>query len=207
MEQRLEADGRRFGVFGVTWNHPHPLPEDRRAFVHALARLGAAAMDRGRLFDAERAALRRAEAAQRRLDLLAETGRTLSASLEYEDTLLRLAGLGLPVLGDLSIVDVVGPGGQRRLVATSDPDLAGPAAVIEAHPGGPDGNDPVGRVCRAEWLNSNHTTHSYTRCGLPTQLDSCVFYPAADELPTYPRAAMRSWPVFMASASDICLVR
>jgi signal transduction histidine kinase len=144
----LEADGRRFGVFGVTWNHRHPLPEDRRAFVRALARLGAAAMDRGRLFDAERSALRRAEAGQLRLDLLAEAGRTLSASLDFEDTLLRLAGLGLPVLGDLGVVDVVGLGERRRLVATSDPDLAGPAAVIEAHPGDPDGSDPVSRVVR-----------------------------------------------------------
>src|SRR5262245_2547243 len=52
----LEVDGRRFGVLGFSWNHAHPLAPDRQAFIAALARLGASAMERGRLFDAERAA-------------------------------------------------------------------------------------------------------------------------------------------------------
>ncbi len=73
----LEVDGRRFGVLGFSWNHAHPLAPDRQAFIASLARLGASAMERGRLFDAERAALRRAEAARGRLDLLADAGREL----------------------------------------------------------------------------------------------------------------------------------
>ena len=50
----LEVEGRQFGAVGFTWNGPHDLPADRRAFIAAIARLGAAAMDRARLFDAER---------------------------------------------------------------------------------------------------------------------------------------------------------
>ena len=127
----LEVDGRRFGVLGFTWNHPHPLAPDRQAFIAALARLGASAMERGRLFDAERAALRRAEAIQRRLDLLAEAGRELGMSLDYGEIVDRLAKLALPLMGDVCIVDVLAEGGARRHVATADPSLQAEAERIE----------------------------------------------------------------------------
>ncbi len=142
----LEIEGRRFGVVAFSWGQHHDLPPDRQAFIAAIARLGAAAMDRGRLFDAERSALHRAEAAQRRLDLLAETGRILAMSLDYDVTLRRLAGLALPLMGDVCVVDAREPGGMRRLVATVDPALAPYAAVIEAIPGDGDGTDLVSRV-------------------------------------------------------------
>ena len=95
----LEVDGHRFGVLAFNWNHPHPIAPDRQAFIAAIARLGASAMERGRLFDAERAALHRAEDAQRRLDLLSEAARVLGMSLDYEEILGRLAGIALPMLG------------------------------------------------------------------------------------------------------------
>ena len=128
----LEVDGRRFGVLGFTWNHPHPLAPDRQAFIAALARLGAGAMERGRLFDAERAALHHAEAIQRRLDLLALAGRELGISLDYDEIVDRLAKLALPLLGDVCIVDVLADGGARRHVATADPATRAEAARIEA---------------------------------------------------------------------------
>ena len=127
----LEVDGRRFGVLGFTWNHPHPLAPDRQAFIAALARLGASAMERGRLFDAERAALRHAEAIQRRLDLLALAGRELGMSLDFDEIVDRLAKLALPLMGDVCIVDVLADGGARRHVATADPALHAEAARIE----------------------------------------------------------------------------
>jgi GAF domain-containing protein/two-component sensor histidine kinase len=145
----LEVEGRRFGVLGFTWDHPHELGVDRRAFIAAIARLGAAAMDRARLFDAEREALRAAAATQRRLDLLAEAGRVLGITLDYETTLRRLAGLALPLLGDVGIVDVLDEAGGRRLVTTRDAALAGPAAVIESHPLDPDGHGPIADVVRS----------------------------------------------------------
>lgn len=144
----LETEGRRFGVLGFTWNHPHELGADRRAFVAAIGRLGAGAMDRARLFDAERAALRSAAAHQRRLDLLAAAGRVLGMTLDYETTLRRLAGLALPLLGDLGVVDVLRDPGSRRLVTTRDGTLSGPAAVIEAHPLDPAAGGPIAEVIR-----------------------------------------------------------
>ncbi len=144
----LEVDGRRFGVLGFTWNHPHPLAPDRQAFIAALARLGASAMERGRLFDAERAALHRAEAIQRRLDLLAEAGRELGMSLDYEEIVDRLAKLALPLMGDVCIVDVLADGGARRHVATVDPQLQPGADRLVDGVADPADESAVARVAR-----------------------------------------------------------
>ncbi len=141
----LEVEGRRFGVLGFNWNEWHELLPDRQAFIAALARLGASAMERGRLFDAERAALHRAEAAQRRLDLMAEAGRVLALSLDTEVILPRLASLALPIMGDVGIVETQG---ARRHVAVADPALAGVAAALES--GTTDAHDdgPIATVLR-----------------------------------------------------------
>ena len=144
----LEVDGRRFGVLGFSWNHAHPLAPDRQAFIAALARLGASAMERGRLFDAERAALRRAEAAQGRLDLLAESGRELGLSLDYAEIVERLAGIALPLMGDVCIVDVIADDGARRHVATADPALDGTASLIEGGAGELMGESALARIVR-----------------------------------------------------------
>jgi signal transduction histidine kinase/GAF domain-containing protein len=144
----MELEGRRFGVVGFTWNQAHELRDDRRAFIAAIGRLGAAAMDRARLFDAEREALRSAATTRSRLDVLAEAGRVLGLTLDYETTLRRLAGVALPLLGDLGIADVIDGTGVRRLVTSRDETLAGAAAVIEAHPLDPGGDSPIAEVVR-----------------------------------------------------------
>jgi signal transduction histidine kinase len=144
----LEVDGRRFGVVGYSWNHAHPIAPDRQAFIAALARLGASAMDRGRLFDAERAALHRAEEAQHRLDLLSEAARMLAMSLDYEETLGRLANVALPLLGDICVVDVAGADGTRRHHGSAVPELGD--AMAEIAMGVPDlvGEEPYGQIVR-----------------------------------------------------------
>ncbi|OGO59500.1 MAG: hypothetical protein A2V85_09170 [Chloroflexi bacterium RBG_16_72_14] len=138
----LELEDRRFGVLAFTWADAHELPADRQAFIAAIARLMAGALERARLYDAERAA-------HERLNAIAEAGRVLSLSLDYEATLRRLAGLALPLIGDIGIVDVVETGGIRRLVTTSRPELAAAASVIEAHPLDPKGDGPMATVLRS----------------------------------------------------------
>ena len=144
----LEANGPLFGVLGFTWNHAHPIAPDRQAFIGAIARLGASAMERGRLFDAERAALHRAEDAQRRLDVLSEAARVLGMSLDYEEILGRLAGIALPLMGDVCIVDVLASDGARRHIATVDPGLGDTSALTEVGVSDLVGETPVDRVMR-----------------------------------------------------------
>src|SRR5262249_47569297 len=141
----LEVDGRAFGVLGFFWNERHALPPDRQAFIAALARLGASAMERGRLFDAERAALRRAEAAQRRLTLIGEAGRILAMSSDFDVIIDRLAGLGLPDLGDACVVEI--PDDPRpRHVALADVSLGTVASALEGGRLDPAPDGPVARV-------------------------------------------------------------
>jgi serine phosphatase RsbU (regulator of sigma subunit)/PAS domain-containing protein len=63
--------------------------------------------------------LKQAEETQR---ILAEAGRVLAGSLDYEETLRRVAWLAVPALADWCTVDVVGERGLERVaVANADP--------------------------------------------------------------------------------------
>lgn len=125
------------GVLCFEWALAHALPVERQVFITALARVGAAALDRNRMFDAEVAALRRAEAATGYLDILADAGRTLGTTLDYDDLVHLLPTLGVPRLGDLGIVDLVEDGVVRRVVCTKDPGLSSAALVLERYPVSP----------------------------------------------------------------------
>ncbi|HEV2846664.1 MAG TPA: PAS domain-containing protein, partial [Thermoanaerobaculia bacterium] len=72
-----------------------------------------------------------AERASRELALLAEVGRELSASLDFEEMLQRLAGLVIPELADYSIVDVFTEEGSIRRAAVAHRNAAGRAMMLE----------------------------------------------------------------------------
>ena len=99
--------------------------------------------------------LKQAEETQR---LLAEAGRVLAGSLDYEETLRRVARLAVPDLADWCMVDVHGERGLERVaVAHADPADAGLAAEFEGvivDPRGTVGPARVARTGRAEL----HTT-------------------------------------------------
>ena len=72
--------------------------------------------------------LKETEATQR---LLAEAGRVLAGSLEYEETLRRVARLAVPGLADWCVVDIVDENRLRRVaVAHADPADAALAAAM-----------------------------------------------------------------------------
>ena len=122
------------GVLAFIWDRAHALAADRRAFIAALARVGTAALDRHRMFTAEVAALRRAEAATGFLNVLADAGRTLGATFDYEDLVRVLPKIAIPQLGDLGMLDLDEPDGPRRLVFTHDRALQAAGAELEQHP-------------------------------------------------------------------------
>ncbi len=122
------------GVLAYLWGEPHPLPADRRAFISALARAATAALDRHRMFIAEVAALRRAEAAAGYLNILADAGRTLGTTLDYEDLVRILPRIGIPQLGDLGILDLEEATGPRRVVFAPDETLDAAVAELARHP-------------------------------------------------------------------------
>jgi serine phosphatase RsbU (regulator of sigma subunit)/PAS domain-containing protein len=95
--------------------------------------------------------LKQAEQTQR---LLAEAGRVLAGSLDYEDTLRRVATLAVPALGDWCMVDVAGEHGLERVaVAHADPAGAAIAAQLQGvliDPAGSIGPAAVARTGRPE---------------------------------------------------------
>jgi signal transduction histidine kinase len=81
---------------------------------------------------AERDARARAEAAERRAELLIHAGVLLSAKADYRATLVDVARLGLPHLGDWCVVDLAHDGGVLERIAAvhHDPALEERAAVL-----------------------------------------------------------------------------
>src|SRR5204863_7931639 len=89
---------------------------ERRQMKLTLARQASQALERARLYERERAA-------RERLTFIAEATELLSSSLDYSQTLTRVARLAVPRLADWCAVDMVGPEGEieRLAVAHEDP--------------------------------------------------------------------------------------
>jgi signal transduction histidine kinase/ActR/RegA family two-component response regulator len=81
---------------------------------------------------------------------LAEIGTLLASSLDYEETLQRLARHCVPVLADLCVIDVLDEGGAIRRVAAAHarPGQEARAAEVRRFAPDPDGAHPVARVLR-----------------------------------------------------------
>jgi PAS domain S-box-containing protein len=104
--------------------------------------------------------LKHAEETQR---LLAEAGRVLAGSLDYEETLRRVARLAVPDLADWCMVDVLGENGLERVaVGHADPARGELAAALEGivvDPAGAVGPARVARTGRAELHPSVDAEH------------------------------------------------
>ncbi|WP_044966866.1 AAA family ATPase [Sorangium cellulosum] len=82
-------------------------PPERLTALSLLAAQAAISLENARLLSKEQAARTGAEAAERRAAFLAEAGEILSGSLDYEETLGRVARLAVQSLCDWCITDVV----------------------------------------------------------------------------------------------------
>jgi signal transduction histidine kinase len=122
----LVIEDRRFGVIALSFLDNHRFEPDERAFLAALAQHCAQGLERARLYDVERAARREAEAARERSTFLADASLVLSASLDYEEMLPRIAGLAVPAVSDLCAVELISESGSELelvAVAHGDPDI------------------------------------------------------------------------------------
>ena len=96
----LRVEGRILGSFVALWQDAHPFASDDVEVLEALAAQIALSVSRLQA-DVERSAAVAAMAeANQRLQLLAETGRVLSGTLEIEEQIEQLAELVVPELGD-----------------------------------------------------------------------------------------------------------
>lgn len=82
---------------------------------------------------------------------LAEAGRLLSSSLDYDKTLRTLTDLATPALADLCNVGILGEDGQihRMAVDSADPVTSGLAReIVSRYPPGPHASEGVAKVLR-----------------------------------------------------------
>jgi PAS domain S-box-containing protein len=134
----LKLEGRTIGVIGLSFGQDMEFSESRRQMKMTLARQAALSLERTRLYEAERAA-------RERFAFIAEASELLASSMEYEETLERLAQLAVPRLADWCSIDMVGEGGQieRLVVAHEDPEKVRWANELqERYP--PDADAPHG---------------------------------------------------------------
>jgi PAS domain S-box-containing protein len=116
--------------------------------------LGAVVVDvteRSRLLEAERAARLRAERAEQRAAFLARAGEVLASSLNYEETLARVARIAVPDKADWCAVDMLRRDGQleRLAVAHTDPAKERLAAELQSrYPADLDAAAGIGHVVR-----------------------------------------------------------
>ena len=115
----LIVDGRAIGGLSLSFARDEAFSEERRRFKVALAQQVAQALERTRFFEAE-------QQHRRRMAFLAHAGYLLSTSLDYRETLARVARLAVPDLADWCSVDVLSDDGtriERLAVAHVDPEM------------------------------------------------------------------------------------
>jgi hypothetical protein len=113
----LRSGERVIGGMALTFPRDEEFPPQRRALKVALAAQAANALERVRLDDAEREA-------RERLLFLSRASTTLMTSLDYAETLRRLADLVVPEIADCCVIDMVARDGgiERVAIARRDPD-------------------------------------------------------------------------------------
>jgi signal transduction histidine kinase/CheY-like chemotaxis protein len=146
----LIADGRALGTLSYGFTGFVELCDEQAGWMQAFASQCALALDRARLYEAERSARAALEAAQRRSAFLLEASTILASSLEYQDTLTRVARLAAERIADVCVIDLADADGRsvpvdiahsdpvkrelmcemRRRVVFSSDDKIGAAAVI-----------------------------------------------------------------------------
>lgn len=134
----LVVEGRSVGGIAFTFQKEVEFDAERRRLKATLAQQAAQAIDRVRLYEAERAL-------RQRMTFLADASELLGSSLDYETTLVQLAHLAVPEMATWCSVDVIAPDGSiRRLaVAHEDPERVAWAEKLGAeYP--PDPDQPMG---------------------------------------------------------------
>ncbi len=150
------VEGRPVGGLTFSFGHPRTFDADDRAFLSALARQGAQALERARLYEAQQAARAEAERVRDQLAFMADASRVLSSSLDFEKTLAKVARLAVPRLADWCAIDMIDESGgiKQLVVAHVDPAKVKLAKRLRrqqpVHPDAPTGVPAVIRTGRPE---------------------------------------------------------
>jgi signal transduction histidine kinase len=112
------------GVLAFGFAGARRLDEDERVFVELLAQHCAQGLERARLYDAERAARRRAEEGRERAAFLARASAILAGSLDTRTTLDSVARLAVPRMADWCAIEMITSAGDTEQVVVAHVDPA-----------------------------------------------------------------------------------
>jgi PAS domain S-box-containing protein len=141
----LAVEGRVFGAMSLSFDEDIDFGLERREMKLTLARQAAQALARSRLYATE-------QALRERMTFIAEASEVLVSSLDYNNTLRRVAQLAVPRLADWCAIDMVGPNGEieRLAVAHQDPEKVRWAYELqERYPPEPEAPTGVPHVLRS----------------------------------------------------------
>ena len=152
----LVLSGRETDVFD---------PRSERLVV-GIAGQASIALDNARLYQAERET-------RRRLALLAEAGRLLASSLEFDETLQTVARLAVPELCDVCLIDVVVEGAERlrRFVSAADGDAETVERMLEHAPSRDESHNPAVAAIEAGVSSTMQMTEDFVRRAWPDDPD------------------------------------
>ncbi|HEV2706701.1 MAG TPA: PAS domain S-box protein [Pyrinomonadaceae bacterium] len=126
----LRIHGEASGTLTYYYRQPHRFSDRELRVATALANLAGAAIAGAELYDEQRRLRADAQAAEWRSSFLSEASRVLTSTLDYEDTLGRVARLSVPTLADWCAVDIVEEDQTVKRLAVAHID---PAKVEWAH--------------------------------------------------------------------------
>jgi signal transduction histidine kinase len=130
----LSVEGRPFGAVLFGFEAPRRFSDADRAFLLALARQCAQALERAWLYEVERKARSEAEKAGQRLRLLADASVILSSSLDWESAVASAARVALGHIADWCAVDVCQESEILRVALLhADPAQADTVAALLQH--------------------------------------------------------------------------
>jgi signal transduction histidine kinase len=101
--------GRVAGALGFNFSEVRRFTDTDRSFLTTLAQQCAQALERARLYEAERRARDEAQAAERRARFLAEASRVLASSFDADEMVRGVAQLAVPAFADWCVVDMLDP--------------------------------------------------------------------------------------------------
>lgn len=120
----LVMHGRAIGLLGIGFFKAHTFGDEDRSFITTVARQCGQALERARLYDAERRA-------NDRLQLIAEASRVLSSTLDFQETLENFTRFLVPLVCDWCAVDMPEVGDVPKLATYAHADDAKTALVRE----------------------------------------------------------------------------
>lgn len=120
----LRAADRVIGVIGLSFDGERRFPDEERAHLITMTGQVEVAMERARLFEEAAVARENAREANQRLRFLSDATQLLASSLDYDETVGKLAHLCVPTFADWVGVDLLEPDGSVRqlVVVHEDPE-------------------------------------------------------------------------------------